>query len=228
MDAPVFIAEVAMRKFIYADESGNFDFSGNPKASKFFILTTVIVDDHAVASELFELRRQLAWEGYQLPTGFHATEDAQYVRNAVFSALQQYTFRIDATVLEKRKSRPQIRSTDMRFYQHAWFYHMKYIVPRVFTEQDELLLVAATLGRKRRGVGFNKAVEDVMNQVSGSNTSKIAHWQASSDPCLQIADYCSWAIQRKWESDDDRSYQLISGRIGSEYDLFKSGNTYYY
>jgi hypothetical protein len=27
-----------------------------------------------------------------------------------------------------------------------------------------------------------------------------------SDPCLQVADYCTWAIQRKWERGDERSH----------------------
>jgi len=26
----------------------------------------------------------------------------------------------------------------------------------------------------------------------------------------KVADYCAWAIQRKWERDDLRSYELIS------------------
>lgn len=51
---------------------------------------------------------------------------------------------------------------------------------------------------------------------------------ASADPCLQVADYCAWAIQRKWERDDPRSYDLISDRITYEYDLWSHGNTHHY
>lgn len=44
----------------------------------------------------------------------------------------------------------------------------------------------------------------------------------------QIADYCSWAIQRKWESGDQRSYDLIRDKIRSEFDAFSTGSMYYY
>jgi hypothetical protein len=49
-----------------------------------------------------------------------------------------------------------------------------------------------------------------------------------SDPCLQVADYCTWAIQRKWERNDNRSYDLISGKLESEYDVWAIGRTYHY
>ena len=49
-----------------------------------------------------------------------------------------------------------------------------------------------------------------------------------ADPCLQIADYCCWAIQRKWESGDDRSYVLIKDKIQSDFNAFARGKTVYY
>jgi hypothetical protein len=56
----------------------------------------------------------------------------------------------------------------------------------------------------------------------------VAFWPADSDPCLQVADYCTWAIQRKWERDDDRSHLLIAPKLRSEYDVWKSGEVHYY
>lgn len=55
-----------------------------------------------------------------------------------------------------------------------------------------------------------------------------AFWPAASDPCLQVADYCSWALQRKWEVADLRSYNLIAPKVQSEFDLFAAGKTTYY
>ena len=106
---------------------------------------------------------------------------------------------------------------------------MRYITPRIVTfRQDEVLLVAATVGTRQKAASFKHAIEDVVSQVAPDTVMKSAHWPAYTDICLQIADYCSWAIQRKWESGDDRSYRLIRSKISSEYDLFGRGNTYYY
>ena len=51
---------------------------------------------------------------------------------------------------------------------------------------------------------------------------------AAADPCLQVADYCAWALQRKWERNDLRSYNLISDRITYEYDLWSRGDKHHY
>ena len=51
---------------------------------------------------------------------------------------------------------------------------------------------------------------------------------SKSNVDLQIADYCNWAIYRKWSRGDERSYNLIRTAIRSEFDIFRSGSTYYY
>jgi hypothetical protein len=49
--------------------------------------------------------------------------------------------------------------------------------------------------------------------------TKVAYWPAPSDPCLQVTDYCCWAIQRKWERKDDRSFDLIRHFIAKEQEI---------
>ena len=53
-------------KYIFADEAGCFTFNRNPNVSRYFILCTIIMDECPVATDLFELRRRLAWEGFEL------------------------------------------------------------------------------------------------------------------------------------------------------------------
>src|SRR5262245_19523560 len=106
------------RVHVYGDEAGNFDFSKNKGASKFFILTTVRLENHDISAELLDLRRDLAWSGVTLPGAFHATTDKQAVRNQVYDVLARHDFRIDATILEKAKAQPQTRPSDLRFYKY--------------------------------------------------------------------------------------------------------------
>jgi hypothetical protein len=54
-------------------------------ASKYFIVGTLMIDDpHQLGVDLLNLRRELAWQGVGLESSFHATEDAQIVRDEVF------------------------------------------------------------------------------------------------------------------------------------------------
>ena len=218
----------SMKRHIYADEAGNFDFSAEQGATRFFILTTVAIDDHRIESDLLDLRRELAWRGIDLAREFHATEDQQLVRDRVFDVLSRHDFRVDATILEKAKARPKMRETDELFYKYAWFYHMKYVAPKVASPSDDLLVIAASIGTKGKQKDFQRAVADVMAQTARASVIRVNMWPAAIDPCLQVADYCCWAIQRKWERGDLRSYELIEGKIRSEYDLLARETARYY
>lgn len=219
-------ANPPVRKYLFADESGNFDFSRRKGASRYFILTAATFRSCTEASaQLHDLRHQMAWEGHDHPGPFHAATDPAPVRNRVFSIIQKLDVRVDALILEKAKAMPHIRSSDEQFYKHAWFYLMRHTVPRLLCR--ELLVVPASLGTKKKRLAFYESVQDVMRQV-GRITYRTACWDASSDACLQIADYCGWAIQRKWESSDPEPRERISTKILSEFDLFARGKTTYY
>jgi hypothetical protein len=211
---------------LFSDEAGNFDFRVGRGATKYYIIGTVVMEDTSIGTELIELRRELAWQGVGLESCFHATEDKQVVRDQVFDLLDRADFRADFTILEKRKTQPH-RQNQEGFYKLAWYMHMKHVGPRVIGRQDELLVVAASLGTKKRRRAIRLGIEDVISQVT-SRPWEVAFWPADSDPCLQVADYCTWAVQRKWESQDDRAYQRIEPKIKTEYDIFKWGTDYYY
>lgn len=163
-----------------------------------------------------------------LTDAFHATEDAQAVRDEVFDQIRHRDLRVDATILEKAKASPKLRLDEATFYRYAWFYHMKHVAPRIATPQDELLVIGASLGTKKKQHLLTQAIEEVVGQTVRSTRVQVHAWPAASDPCLQVADYCCWAIGRKWERGDTRSYDLIADKIASEFDLFTRGSTRYY
>ncbi len=214
-------------RYVFADEAGNFDFSTKQGASKYFVLTTVTLDDCKVGHDLMTLRRDLAWRGINLDRGFHATTEVQSVRDEVFQLLSGTAMRIDATILEKRKAQPHLHDEE-RFYQMAWYLHFKFVAPQIATPADRLMVTAASLGTKKRVSVFHNAVRRVVKQVAPVTAHQVAAWDHDSDPCLQVADYCTWAIQRKWELNDDRSHVLIASSIRTEFNVWALGKNYYY
>jgi len=217
-----------MRKYIFSDESGDFNFSKNNGASKYFIICTICLDEYSIAHDLLGLRKQLVWDNICENESFHASRDKQVVRDEVFKIIQKHNFRIDATILEKSKSQPQLRTTDHRFYQYAWYYHFKKIAPLICDKNDELFISPASIGTKSEKAIFKNCVKDVITQSVPTVDWRIWFVESKFHPCLQIADYCTWAIQRKWEREDDRSHVLIADKIHTEFDLFRTGETHYY
>ena len=216
--------------FLFADEAGCFTFNRKQNVSRYFILCTIAMHNCNVGHDLLRLRRKLAWDGASLGDYFHATTDAQAVRDAVFSVINEHEFTVQATIMEKSKAQAHIRKNRPRFYQYGWFYHFKHGASRHIPADAEALITTATIGTKKERLSFRSAVDDVMRQTVRAKAWATDFCLASADPCLQVADYCAWAIQRKWESGgkDLRSYDLIRGRITYEYDLWKHGMTHYY
>ena len=213
--------------YIFGDESGNFDFSQKQGASRYFILTTVMMKSCAVGDALLQLRRELAWKDVLLTEQFHASSDRQAVRDQVFNCLARFNFRVDATILEKRTTIERYQTDVSQFYRLAWWLHLKYLGQSIHGG-EKALIVAASLGEKRKRQAFSDAFNDVARQAVSHADFYTAFWHDATDPCLQVADYCGWAIQRKWESHDDRSYALIEHQIASEFDAFQRSTHYYY
>jgi hypothetical protein len=109
----------------------------------------------------------------------------------------------------------------------AWYLHFKHLA-RSMSRAERLFVAASSLGTKKACGALHTAVDEVVQQLSPCKSHRVAFWPAESDPCLQIADYCTWAIQRKWERGDDRAHALISLKIRSEFDVWRVGEVNYY
>ena len=217
-----------MRKHLFVDEAGNFDFSSHVGASKYFILTSIVMEDCDPADRLLELRRRLVWEGHPLTDAFHATSDKQAVRDRVFEAIVEMDVQIHCSIFEKRKTPPELHDRLM-FYRTAWFYHANMVIPPSVNSSDELMVVAASLGTRKEQIAIGKAINEMVRKSHRNrDMTRMAYWPAATDPCLQIADYCCWAIQRLWERDDARSFQLIEHLVAHHVELWGSNSRTYY
>jgi len=214
---------------VYGDEGGDLVFKAPTRGvSRYFMIGTVTLgDDCSLGDRLLALRRRLGWEGLALEE-LHAANDRQLVRNRVYELLSEGEFRFDVTILDKRKARDDVRADPLYFYKLAWYLHLKYVAPRIVRPHDELMVVASSLlvAKKKRAVA--RAVREVVAQVSPTASFRTGFAATMSDPCLQIADYMVWAIQRKYESGDDRSYKLIGSKIATEFQPFLVGEKVYY
>ncbi|MET4217023.1 hypothetical protein ACVWWG_003603 [Bradyrhizobium sp. LB7.2] len=214
-------------RFVFADEAGDFTFKRQNGASRYFMLCTLTTDDCSMASELLHIRRELCAAGGECDK-LHCTEDKQAIRDEVYKVLAQHKFRVDATLLEKSKAQPQTRTSDATFYQYAWYYHFKHVAPKILTKDSKLLITAAALGQNKTKAAFKQALNNTVQQIVPRSQWEVSFLDSAKDPLLWAADYCAWAIQRKWERGDDKSHKLIKASISTEYDLWSLGQVHFY
>jgi hypothetical protein len=223
--------------YIFIDESGDFNFS--PTGTKFYTITAVLTHlPSEFANEIILLRHEIL-SGSVLPGlgntylenmlchHFHASEDKQAVRDQFFNIIQkmQY-FKGHSIVVRKNRTNPCLRDPT-RFYPRMLGYLLDYILK---TYAYSMLCVFVD------GVPVNKIKKTMIHAIKAEVKSKkpkkpfkIYHPNSASNNFLQISDYVNWAISRKWERNDLRSYNLIKKFLGRpELDIFKNGDTDYY
>jgi hypothetical protein len=110
---------------IHLDEAGNLTFSKS--STSFFVLTTIArIALVAQFNELNVLRERLIKEGIVIDY-FHASEDRQGVRNAVFEIIRSglRTIRIDSLIVEKCKTEPALQAEEQFYPRMIWFFALK-------------------------------------------------------------------------------------------------------
>jgi hypothetical protein len=202
--------------YIFLDEAGNLDFS--PNGTKYFLLGALTKERPFNAyKELTELKYDLVELGTDLEY-FHASENAQPVRNRMFEIIRRNLggVRIDALVVEKRKTGPALQSEEA-FYPRMLGYLLKYILKQHdLGSFKEVLVFTDTIPiRKKRGTIEKIIKMTLASQLPAGACHRLIHHESKSNLDLQIADYCTWAIYRKWTSGDARSYQHIQPAVTS-------------
>jgi hypothetical protein len=218
---------------IHLDETGDWKFT--PKSpSKYLILGMAwTYNPEPLAADLSNLRFGIVKAGTPLEC-FHATEDRQVVRDQVVATMMRHTdWRFAAVVMEKRKINPVLHEPD-RFYPTFASPLLRFVFrgPAFRRDTSRVLVYADTLpmstNAKREGV-LKALKETCANTLPAGVEHHVYSYRSHSNKWLQVADYCCWAMGKKWERGDVRTYDLIRPRlVADELVITDRGNTTYY
>jgi hypothetical protein len=213
--------------FIFLDESGNYDFSAS--GTSHLVYTAVSTGQiHAGVQELHALKHWFIAAGLELEY-FHASENAQVVRDEVFKVICRLPIRVDCIVVDKPKAGPKIRPIE-RLYPRMFEILLRYLLkglPR-WPSRIHIFCDTPDLNKSKRAVekGIKLAVTPLARERGFAYSVFLD--ASKSHPYLQIADYCGWAVYRKWSSRDYRSYKLVMHMVQNEFDVFQRGSTRWY
>lgn len=216
--------------YIFLDEAGNLDFSA--KGSRYFVLTSIgIRRPFSWVGALDDLKYNCLEIGLDID-GFHCSEDNVHVRNRVFDIIAANLdgLKIDSLVVEKRKTEPALRG-HTRFYPEMLGYLLKFVVPRELrSDGDEVTVITDSLPLNSKRKTIEKSVKLALARMipSVGRRYRVLHHNSRAHYGLQIADYCCWAVFRKWERGDSNYFDKIKSAMGSEFDIFGSRTTHYY
>ncbi len=225
--------------FLYIDEGGNFDFS--PTGTRYYTLTGVVTHNSSIlCSELNDKRNSILagqelvglgniYLEESLSRKFHASEDKQVVRDEVFKIIQtcdKKYFRAQAVVIQKNKTNPTIHD-NVSFYGKMVIPLLKFTLKGYQFSKLIIFLDNSPVNSRRSALVKN--IKKTLAAEFPSKAYSLYCVPSESNYLLQVADYINWAIFKKWEGGDRRSYDLIKDYLEKdELDMFSKGSTIYY
>lgn len=227
--------------YLFLDESGNFDFS--PKGTRYYVVTGLATFDPVTGRDtLLRLRYELLAKGADLEY-FHASEDAQHVRDQVFSMLASAgdTFEVHSVVAQKNKAHSSLykesyvkkgklveRVTGLRLYHQLCQTLLTYVFNGKNDAIENIVIVLSSLMEGEKGRAIQKTLRQFLKEHFPETPFEIYSHRSCADLNCQLADYCCWAISVKWERSEERPYAVIKDRIQNEFLIFRNGTTTYY
>lgn len=206
-----------MGSYLFLDEAGNFDFG--PAGTGHLVLACVSMDrPFAPLPDLLDLKYDLIESGCAPLSHFHASEDRQAVRDAVLSVAVRHLdhIRVDALIVEKGRVVPGLRAAEALY---SWALR-RLLIPVLAPGAGGGLPVHVFTDRlplNRRRDAAEKAIKQSLSEALPFPVPfQLLHHESRTNLNLQLADYFTWALFRKWERVDTRPYDLIKSALRSE------------
>ena len=210
--------------YIFLDEAGNLDFSQH--GTKYFVLGGITKERpfHAY-KELTEFKYDQVERGTALEY-FHASENAQAVRSGVFDIIEKNLagVAIDAIIVEKQRVDEPLRDEE-QFYPKVLGTLLREIFKHYpLAEFTEIIVFTDSLPVQRKRAAVEKGVKTTLAAMPPASVRyRVLHHASKSNMDLQIADYCTWAVYRKWNGQDDRSFRRVQAALRREWDALQAG-----
>lgn len=229
---------------------------GNEGCSKYFILGKVDVERPIEAAKsLDDLRRRLLADPYfkgvpsmqperkKTALGFHAKDDLPEIRHEVFKWLVKQPIRFYAVVRDKQVIAAKVREHNIAKPNYRYHPNQLYdrCVSQLMSERlhqhDGYKIYFARRGSSDRTEALSNAIAAARQRfyskwgIVGSAPIEIIPSDGRRVVCLQVVDYCLWALQRFYERGEDRFLNTIGDKIGLVHevdDTRKSGAGAYY
>lgn len=203
--------------YIFLDEGGNLDFSNH--GTKHFILTGVTKERSLkLHTPLAEYKYDLIERGLNIEY-FHASEDNKAVRERVFQLINSdlQNLRIDGMIVDKQAVQTSLRP-GIKFYPHILEKLIRHILQNLdLTKFSMLLVITDQIPLTHRRETIEKSIKAALSALLPATLPyRVFHHDSKSNFDLQIADYCCWALYRKWERSEERYYRMIQRAIQSE------------
>lgn len=202
-----------------------------PRGTRYYVFSVVwTYNPSPIATELTQLRFQFNKLGDDI-SRFHAFQDGPSRRPYVYNVLRSYRdWNFNAILVEKRKVNPTIRDP-LIFYPKFASIPLAYVLKyQLAWGTSQVMIYTDRIPVSKHNKAIKKAIQTACAAALGhTRPFQIFHHPGESNCWLQVADYCSWVVAKKWENNNPADFNILQGQYrGKELDVLSRGVTLYY
>jgi hypothetical protein len=221
INSDINIENISDTLYIFVDEAGDMDFSA--KGSIHYMFNFLIkrrpfnLHEYVSNYRYSLLERNLdPLNGKKLDLeSFHAHNDNKFIKNELFniiSTFDQKSVKTYSYILEKPKVDPEKRKEKDRFYIDNLSCAIQKLLDKLKIDKN-FILITDSLPikkniRKQEGA-LKKGIKEYLKSINSTIRYDIFHHCSASSANLQIIDYISWAIFRKYEHHDSSYFNRV-------------------
>jgi len=240
INTDVEIENISDTVYIFVDEAGDMDFS--PKGSQHYMFNFLIkrrpfnLHEYISNYRYSLLERNLdPLNGKKLEIeAFHAHNDNKYIKNELFNIISTFnenSVKAYSYILEKPKVAPEKRKEKDKFYIDNLSYSIQRLLDKLEIDKNFIVITdrLPVQQNKNKQIGaLKKGIKEYLKSKKLNIRYDIFHHCSASSSNLQIVDYISWAIFRKFEHQDDSFYKKIEKYLISLDEMTKDREIIHY
>lgn len=206
--------------YVFLDESGDLGFKKS--SSKWFLFTIAVTSESRILERLIKkIWRELRKKHKNLGE-LHAYHADRSIRRRVLHAVSVApNIKILCMILNKKNVNVDLQSKKNYLYN----YTANILIDRLFNKKTlsanefiELYIDRKDTNKKLRDNFTEYLVREMKKRKVTAFSIKLH--SSHDNKSLQVVDFISWAIFRKYEKGDDEFYKLIEDKIVEEKLLF--------
>jgi len=196
--------------FIFIDESGNFDFSH--KGTRHFVMAGIIaLAPLQTAVALHAVRYHVLAQGHDLRQ-FHASEDRQWVRDAVFDSMRHMRDTQAHVVHGDKSQMPTQLQSDTALHSMFGGSLVEFAIRAHSSDEyrQTVVIFDQALTRSKQGV-FHAAVKPRLKALG--KPYRLFFQPMIADMNGQLADYVAWSKFVQLERSEERPWLAVTDAL---------------
>lgn len=211
-----------MLKYIFLDESGDLGFA--EKSSKFFIITLMLCNEDTeinLKRIIKRVREKLIKKKLKKYPELKGNNSSDKIRKEVLERFVKNKAEVFTIIMDKSKVYEYLKEKKHKLYN----YISNLILNECSFDTNNICLTVdkSKSNRSLRDDFDNYLRFSLKNKLASCNLS-IKHENSQNEYCLQVLDFVSWAIFRKYEQGDEDFFNIIKERIIIKKELFQNNS----